>query len=249
MASRATTRAAVSIRAHLWARPLRAASTTDVEKPIDKILIANRGEIACRIINTARQMGVKTVAVYCDAEMEGKHVQMADEAYRLGPPPASSSYLLKDKIIEVAKTSGAQAIHPGYGFLSENAEFAQLCDTHAIEFIGPPASAIRSMGSKSESKEIMIAAGVPVIPGYQGANQDAAFLAEQAQAIGFPVLIKAVAGGGGRGMRLVHAEGEFMEMLEAAKREATKYFANDAVILEKFIERSRHVEVQVFADK
>lgn len=214
-----------------------------------KILIANRGEIACRVINTARRLGVQTVAVHCDAEALGRHVQLADEARRLGPPPATSSYLLKDSIIDLALESGAEAIHPGYGFLSENAEFAELCKRKGVTFIGPPASAIRSMGSKSASKEIMIKAGVPVVPGYQGSNQDAGFLLAEAEKIGFPVLIKAALGGGGRGMKIVRTKEEFPSLLESAKREATQYFADDEVILEKYIERSRHIELQVFGDQ
>ena len=216
---------------------------------IDKILIANRGEISCRITETANSMGVRTVAVHCDAEAQGKHVELADEAHRLGPPPASSSYLLPDKIIEIAKTSGAQAIHPGYGFLSENASFAQACEDNDIEFIGPPASAIISMGSKSESKLIMEAANVPCVPGYHGEDQTNATLQKEADRMGYPLLIKAVLGGGGKGMRVVRSSEEFIEELEGARREAIAFFKDDRVLMERFIETSRHVEVQVFCDK
>eukprot|EP01064_Diplonema_japonicum_P018117 TRINITY_DN26808_c0_g1_i1.p1 TRINITY_DN26808_c0_g1~~TRINITY_DN26808_c0_g1_i1.p1 ORF type:complete len:690 (+),score=154.35 TRINITY_DN26808_c0_g1_i1:64-2133(+) len=222
-------------------------ASTDVE--INKVLIANRGEIACRIIDTARGMGVQTVAVHCDAESEGKHVQMADEAYRLGPPPATSSYLQADKIIEIAKRSGAQAIHPGYGFLSENATFAKACEDNGIEFIGPPASAIISMGSKSESKLIMEDANVPCVPGYHGEDQTNDTLQAAADKMGYPLLIKAVLGGGGKGMRVVRSSKEFIEELEGARREAIAFFKDDRVLMERFIEKSRHVEVQVFCDK
>ena len=216
---------------------------------IDKILIANRGEISCRITETAHSMGIRTVAVHCDAESQGKHVEMADEAHRLGPPPASSSYLQADKIIEVAKQSGAQAIHPGYGFLSENASFAQACEDNDIEFIGPPASAIISMGSKSESKLIMEAANVPCVPGYHGEDQTNETLKAAADKAGYPLLIKAVLGGGGKGMRVVQRSEDFIEELEGARREAIAFFKDDRVLFERFIETSRHVEVQVFCDK
>ncbi|KAJ9451211.1 Methylcrotonoyl-CoA carboxylase subunit alpha [Diplonema papillatum] len=216
---------------------------------IDKILIANRGEISCRVTETARKMGIKTVAVHCDAESNGKHVGMADEAYRLGPPPASSSYLQSEKIIEVAKMSGAQAIHPGYGFLSENAGFAKLCEENGVEFIGPPASAIISMGSKSESKLIMEAASVSCVPGYHGEDQSDETLQKEADKVGYPLLIKAVLGGGGKGMRVVQSSKEFKEELDGARREAIAFFKDDRVLMERYIERSRHVEVQVFCDK
>eukprot|EP01061_Rhynchopus_euleeides_P024900 TRINITY_DN4011_c0_g1_i1.p1 TRINITY_DN4011_c0_g1~~TRINITY_DN4011_c0_g1_i1.p1 ORF type:complete len:716 (+),score=359.79 TRINITY_DN4011_c0_g1_i1:66-2150(+) len=227
----------------------RAASSAPQPVHINKILIANRGEISCRITETARSMGVKTVAVHCDAESQGKHVEMADEAYRLGPPPASSSYLQADKIIEVAKQSGAQAIHPGYGFLSENASFAKACEDNGIEFIGPPASAIISMGSKSESKLIMESANVPCVPGYHGEDQTNETLQAKADAMGYPLLIKAVLGGGGKGMRVVRSSEQFIEELEGARREAIAFFKDDRVLMERFIETSRHVEVQVFCDK
>ncbi|KAI1792002.1 carbamoyl-phosphate synthase L chain, ATP binding domain-containing protein [Ganoderma leucocontextum] len=219
-------------------------------KPLfDKILIANRGEIACRVIRTARKLGVKTVAVYSEVDADALHVRLADEAYCIGPAPSAESYLRIDKIIEVCHKSGAQAVHPGYGFLSENAKFADRLAQEGITFIGPPASAIVSMGSKSESKNIMSAAGVPVVPGYHGTNQDPQVLQQEASRIGYPVLIKAVHGGGGKGMRIVHAENEFRDALESAQREATKSFGNADVLVEKYIQRPRHVEVQVFADK
>ncbi|KAF8203881.1 carbamoyl-phosphate synthase L chain, ATP binding domain-containing protein [Pholiota molesta] len=205
----------------------------------DKILIANRGEIACRVIRTAHKLGIKTVAVYSEADRDSLHVQMANEAYCIGPAASSESYLNMNKIIEICHRSGAQAVHPGYGFLSENAAFAKQLDQEGITFIGPPASAIVSMGSKSESKNIMI-----------GNNQEPAFLFEKAQKIGFPVLIKAIHGGGGKGMRAVTtptAEA-FQEALESAKRESLKAFGNDTVLVEKYIQTPRHVEVQVFAD-
>ncbi|KAI0640334.1 carbamoyl-phosphate synthase L chain, ATP binding domain-containing protein [Trametes polyzona] len=219
-------------------------------KPLfDKILIANRGEIACRVIRTAKKLGVKTVAVYSEVDADALHVRLADEAYCIGPAPSSESYLRIDKIIEVCKQSGAQAVHPGYGFLSENAEFAERLAGEGIVFIGPPASAIVSMGSKSESKNIMSAAGVPVVPGYHGSNQDPNFLEKEASRIGYPVLIKAVHGGGGKGMRIVHSSSEFADALGSAQREARKAFGNADVLVEKYIERPRHVEVQVFADR
>ncbi|KAH9941653.1 carbamoyl-phosphate synthase L chain, ATP binding domain-containing protein, partial [Epithele typhae] len=215
----------------------------------DKILIANRGEIACRVIRTARKLGVKTVAVFSEVDADSLHVKLADEAYCIGPAPSAESYLRIDKIIEVCRRSGAQVRGtPGYGFLSENANFAERLAQEGITFIGPPASAIVSMGSKSESKNIMSAAGVPVVPGYHGTNQDPDFLQQEASRIGYPVLIKAVHGGGGKGMRIVHAPGEFHEALASAQREATKSFGNADVLVEKYIERPRHVEVQVFAD-
>ncbi|KAJ7053983.1 carbamoyl-phosphate synthase L chain, ATP binding domain-containing protein [Mycena amicta] len=216
----------------------------------DKILIANRGEIACRVIRTARKLGIKTVAVYSEADRDSMHVKLADEAYCIGPAPSSQSYLRSDKIIEVCRKSGAQAVHPGYGFLSENAQFSEDLATAGIVFIGPPPSAIVSMGSKSESKNIMSAAGVPCVPGYHGENQSPEFLFEQAQRIGFPVLIKAIHGGGGKGMRTVTTStfAAFQEALSSAQRESLKAFGNDTVLVEKYIEHPRHVEVQVFAD-
>jgi len=213
-----------------------------------KILIANRGEIACRVIATAQKMGIATVAVYSDADAQARFVQMADEAVRLGPPPSRESYLLGDKIIEAAKATGAQAIHPGYGFLSENEDFAQACQDAGLVFIGPPASAINAMGLKAESKRLMEGAGVPLVPGYHGADQDLALLRQQADRIGYPVLIKASAGGGGKGMRAVERGEDFDAALASCKREAINSFGDDAVLVEKYVQRPRHIEIQVFAD-
>ncbi|TFK68234.1 hypothetical protein BDN72DRAFT_686158 [Pluteus cervinus] len=227
-------------------------STRLERKPhFDKILIANRGEIACRVIRTARKLGIKTVAVYSEVDRDSLHVKLADEAYCIGPAPSSESYLRMDKIIDICRRSGAQAVHPGYGFLSENATFAEQLEQEGIVFIGPPASAIVSMGSKSESKNIMSFAEVPIVPGYHGENQDPSFLFEEAKKIGFPVLIKAIHGGGGKGMRTVTTPTieAFNEALSSAQRESLKAFGNDTVLVEKFVERPRHVEVQVFADK
>lgn len=212
------------------------------------LLVANRGEIACRIFRTARRLGLRTVAVYSDADADAMHVSMADDAVGLGPAPAAQSYLDIEKVIAAAKQSAAEAIHPGYGFLSENAEFARACEAAGIVFVGPPAAAIETMGSKMASKQLMQDAGVPVLPGYHGANQDAAFLAEQAQAVGFPVLIKASAGGGGKGMRLVTNAAEFDAQLAGAKREALAAFGDDAVLLERFLTSPKHIEVQLMAD-
>ena len=213
-----------------------------------KILIANRGEIACRVAATARGMGIRTVAVYSDADANAKHVSVCDEAYRLGPPAAKGSYLQGDKIIAIARQCGAQAIHPGYGFLSENAGFAEACATAGLVFIGPPPAAIRAMGLKSESKQLMEKAGVPLTPGYHGGNQDAAFLEQQAGQIGYPVLIKASAGGGGKGMRVVAKAADFAAALASCKREAASSFGDDDVLIEKYLTRPRHIEIQVFAD-
>ncbi|KAJ2352711.1 hypothetical protein GGF43_003682, partial [Coemansia sp. RSA 2618] len=218
-------------------------------KPLfDKILIANRGEIACRVMQTARRLGIKTVAVYSEADADSMHVKMADEAYLIGTAPAADSYLRADTIIDVVRRSGAQAIHPGYGFLSENARFAEQLASEGITFIGPPGAAMRAMGSKSESKRIMQKAGVPVVPGYHDENQDVAFLKQQANEIGYPVLIKAVLGGGGKGMRIVEKPADFEMMLESSRREALKSFGDDNVLVEKYLTKPRHVEVQVFAD-
>lgn len=214
----------------------------------NKILVANRGEIACRVIKSARKMGIKTVAVYSDADVGARHVELADEAMAIGPAPASQSYLLMDNIIDAALKSGAEAIHPGYGFLSENAGFARVCQEKNIVFIGPPVGAIEAMGSKSEAKQIMQEAGVPLVPGYHGKNQTTSGLLSEAQNIGFPVLIKASAGGGGKGMRIVHSENEFEEGLESAKREALSSFSDDHVLIEKYLTRPRHIEIQVFCD-
>src|SRR6266540_724376 len=213
-----------------------------------KILIANRGEIACRVIKTARRLGIKTVAVYSDADRNARHVAMADEAVHIGPSSARESYLVADKIIAAARHTGAQAIHPGYGFLSENAGFAEACAKAGIVFIGPPPSAIHAMGSKSEAKKIMEKARVPLVPGYHGDDQLPALLAKEAERIGFPVLIKASAGGGGKGMRVVEEALKFADALAGAKREAKALFADDHVLVEKYLTRPRHIEIQVFAD-
>ena len=213
-----------------------------------KILIANRGEIACRVIKTAKRLGIKTVAVYSDADRTARHVAMADEAVHIGPSAARESYLIADRIIDAAKRTGAQAIHPGYGFLSENAGFADACAAAGIVFIGPPAASIRAMGSKSEAKKIMEKARVPLVPGYHGDDQSPELLASEAAKTGFPVLIKASAGGGGKGMRVVEAAEKFGDALESAKREAKASFADDHVLIEKYLTRPRHIEIQVFAD-
>jgi 3-methylcrotonyl-CoA carboxylase alpha subunit len=213
-----------------------------------KLLVANRGEIACRVMRTAKSMGVKTVAVYSDQDVGAMHVQEADEAYHIGPAPAVESYLKGARILEVAKKCGAQAIHPGYGFLSENAGFANKCADHGVTFVGPPPSAITAMGSKSISKALMEEAGVPVCPGYHGENQDATFLEERAAEIGYPLLVKAVMGGGGKGMRVVQKSSEFKSSLAACKRESASSFGDDTVLLERLVPSPRHVEVQVFAD-
>ncbi|MHB1359702.1 MAG: acetyl/propionyl/methylcrotonyl-CoA carboxylase subunit alpha [Rhodocyclaceae bacterium] len=213
-----------------------------------KVLIANRGEIACRVIKTARRMGIRTVAVYSEADAGARHVRLADEAVCIGPAAARESYLVSDKIIAAALATGAQAIHPGYGFLSENEEFAEACAANGIVFIGPPVSAIRAMGLKSESKKLMEQAGVPLTPGYHGDAQAPDFLKEQADVIGYPVLIKASAGGGGKGMRVVGSSAEFAEALLSCQREATASFGNDHVLIEKYLQRPRHIEIQVFGD-
>ena len=213
-----------------------------------KILIANRGEIACRVIKTARKMGIATVAVYSDADATARHVRLADEAVRIGPPAARESYLVGEKIIAAAKATGAEAVHPGYGFLSENAAFADACAEAGIVFIGPPASAIRAMGSKSAAKQLMEKAGVPLTPGYHGDDQDGAMLAREASRIGFPVLIKASAGGGGKGMRRVDAAADFDAALASCRREAKSAFGDDRVLVEQYVLKPRHIEIQVFAD-
>jgi 3-methylcrotonyl-CoA carboxylase alpha subunit len=213
-----------------------------------KILIANRGEIACRVIQTARRLGVRTVAVYSEADAHSRHVRLADEAVLIGPAAARESYLVIDRIIEAARATGAQAIHPGYGFLSENEAFAEACKANGIVFIGPPVEAIRAMGSKSAAKALMEKAKVPLTPGYHGDNQDPAFLAVQAERIGYPVLIKASAGGGGKGMRRVDAAADFEAALASCQREARNAFNNDHVLVEKYVLRPRHIEIQVFGD-
>ena len=213
-----------------------------------KILIANRGEIACRVAATAKRLGVSTVAVYSDADREAKHVAVCDEAVYLGGSAPKDSYLKGDAIIAIAKATGAQAIHPGYGFLSENADFAQACQDAGLVFIGPSADAIRAMGGKSESKRLMEAAGVPLIPGYHGENQEAEFLQQQADSIGYPVLIKASAGGGGKGMRIVEQSSDFIDLLDSCRREAITSFGDDKVLVEKYALKPRHIEIQVFGD-
>jgi 3-methylcrotonyl-CoA carboxylase alpha subunit len=213
-----------------------------------KILIANRGEIACRIIRTARRLGIASTAVYSDADRAAMHVALADEAFRIGPAPARESYLDGAKIIEAAQKSGAQAIHPGYGFLAENADFAESCATAGVVFIGPPPAAIRAMGDKAQAKTLMEKAGVPLVPGYHGSEQDPALLSRKALALGFPVLIKPLAGGGGKGMKIVFHATEFVPQLASASREALSAFGDDRVLIEKYFSRTRHVEVQIFAD-
>jgi 3-methylcrotonyl-CoA carboxylase alpha subunit len=213
-----------------------------------KILIANRGEIACRVAATARRMGIRTVAVYSDADTHARHVHACDEAVRLGPAEPAQSYLRADLVIDAARATGAQAIHPGYGFLSENEAFAQACAEAGIVFIGPPAAAIRAMGLKAESKRLMQQAGVPLVPGYHGADQDAQHLKHEAARIGYPVLIKVSAGGGGKGMRVVESAEGFDAALASCRREALASFGNDAVLIERYLTRPRHIEIQVFGD-
>ena len=214
----------------------------------DTILIANRGEIACRIMATCHRLGIRTVAVYSDADAHSRHVRLADTAVRIGPPQSAESYLAGGRILDAAKQTGAQAIHPGYGFLAENDHFAEACAAAGVVFIGPPPAAIRAMGSKAAAKVLMREAGVPLTPGYDGSKQDPKFLAQQADAIGYPIMIKANAGGGGKGMRRVDAPGEFAAALGACKREAAASFGDDSVLLEKYLVQPRHVEVQVFGD-
>jgi 3-methylcrotonyl-CoA carboxylase alpha subunit len=213
-----------------------------------KILIANRGEIACRVAATARRLGIKTVAVYSEADAGAKHVAVCDEAILLGPAAAKDSYLRGDKIIAAALATGAQAIHPGYGFLSENAEFAEACAAAGLVFIGPPGSSMRAMGSKSAAKQLMEGAGVPLVPGYHGDAQDPELLQSEANRIGYPVLLKASAGGGGKGMRVVERSEDFQAALASCKREAISSFGDDKVLVEKYLTRPRHIEIQVFAD-
>ncbi len=214
----------------------------------NKILIANRGEIACRVAATAKRLGVKTVAVYSDADANAKHVAVCDEAVHIGGSAPKDSYLRWERIIEAAKATGAQAIHPGYGFLSENEDFAKACADAGLVFIGPPASAINAMGLKAESKRLMEQAQVPLVPGYHGADQDPALLQREADRIGYPVLIKASAGGGGKGMRAVDKAEDFAAALDSCKREAINSFGDDAVLVEKYVQRPRHIEIQVFGD-
>ena len=212
------------------------------------ILIANRGEIACRVASTARKLGIKTIAVYSDADAQAKHVASCDVAVRIGSAPANESYLKSKSILDVARAHGAQAIHPGYGFLSENEDFAKACAQAGITFVGPPASAIAAMGSKSAAKNLMAQAGVPLVPGYHGENQEAHFLREQADGIGYPVLIKASAGGGGKGMRVVESSADFDAALASCQRESRASFGDDRVLIEKYLQKPRHIEIQVFAD-
>jgi 3-methylcrotonyl-CoA carboxylase alpha subunit len=214
----------------------------------NKILIANRGEIACRVAATAKRLGVKTVAVYSDADANAKHVAVCDEAVHIGGSAPKDSYLRWERIIEAAKATGAQAIHPGYGFLSENEDFAKACADAGLVFIGPPASAINAMGLKAESKRLMEQAQVPLVPGYHGADQDPALLQREADRMGYPVLIKASAGGGGKGMRAVDKAEDFGAALDSCKREAINSFGDDAVLVEKYVQRPRHIEIQVFGD-
>ena len=213
-----------------------------------KILIANRGEIACRVIRTARRMGIRTVAVYSDADARALHVEMADEAVRIGPAPVGESYLAAEKIVEAARMRGAEAIHPGYGFLSENPDFVDRVVAADLTFIGPSAASIRAMGLKDAAKRLMEQAGVPVVPGYHGEAQEIVILASKAREIGYPVLIKARAGGGGKGMRRVNHPDDFAEALSGARREAKAAFGDDRVLVEKYVEKPRHIEVQVFGD-
>jgi 3-methylcrotonyl-CoA carboxylase alpha subunit len=212
------------------------------------VLVANRGEVACRIMRTAKRLGLKTIAVYSEADAKALHVREADEAYLIGPAPARESYLDIDRVIAAATRSGAQCIHPGYGFLSENPEFAEACRRAGIVFVGPPAEAIRAMGHKDAAKQLMSKAGVPVVPGYQGRSQTERTLAKAADGIGYPVMIKAVAGGGGKGMRRVDARSAFAEALASCRREAQAAFGDDRVLIEKFIADPRHIEVQIIAD-
>lgn len=213
-----------------------------------KILIANRGEIACRVIRTAQRLGIKTVAVYSEADAQAQHVKLADETVAIGPSPAAESYLVGQKIIDAAKTTGAEAIHPGYGFLSENPDFVEAVEKAGLTFIGPKANSIRAMGLKDAAKRLMETAGVPVVPGYHGDNQEVSFLRAQADTIGYPVLIKAAAGGGGKGMRRVDKPAEFEAALESCRREAKASFGDEKVLIEKFVLSPRHIEVQVFGD-
>ncbi|MDP5292182.1 acetyl-CoA carboxylase biotin carboxylase subunit [Oceanimonas sp. CHS3-5] len=215
---------------------------------LTKLLVANRGEIACRVLRTARRLGLHTIAVYSDADRHALHVEMADEAWRLGPAPAAESYLNQAALLDIAGASGADAVHPGYGFLSENASFAQGCADTNLVFVGPPPAAIAAMGDKAAAKALMASAGVPLVPGYHGEEQSDERLKREADACGYPLLLKAVAGGGGKGMRIVHTPADFDEALAAARREARAAFGNDAMLLERYLPEARHVEVQVFCD-
>jgi len=216
--------------------------------PFRRLLIANRGEIAVRIIRACHELGIEAVAVYSDIDATARHVRMADDAVRLGPAPASESYLRIDAIVEAARTTGSDAVHPGYGFLSERAAFARALEDAGIVFVGPKPAAIRAMGLKSSAKALMEKAGVPVVPGYHGDRQEPKFLKEKAYEIGYPVLIKAVAGGGGKGMRRVDRHADFEAALAGAQREAKAAFGDERVLIEKYVTAPRHVEFQVFAD-
>jgi len=221
---------------------------TNSKHKIKKILIANRGEIACRVIKTARKMGITTVAVYSYADRKALHVRLADEAVHIGPSPAIESYLVIEKIIAAAKETGADAVHPGYGFLSENPDFVRACHKAKLNFIGPSAEAMEAMGLKDAAKKLMDGAGVPITPGYHGKDQSPKLLKAKAGMIGYPVLIKAVAGGGGKGMRKVEAEADFDAALASCQREAASSFGNEDVLIEKYIQSPRHIEVQIFGD-
>ncbi|MDZ4088413.1 MAG: acetyl/propionyl/methylcrotonyl-CoA carboxylase subunit alpha, partial [Tabrizicola sp.] len=215
----------------------------------DKILIANRGEIACRVIKTARKMGIKTVAVYSDADRNALHVKMADEAVHIGPPPANQSYIVIDKIMDAIRQTGAQAVHPGYGFLSENMNFAAALEAAGVVFVGPPSPAIEAMGDKITSKKLAMEAGVSTVPGYMGLIADAEEAVKISGQIGYPVMIKASAGGGGKGMRIAWNEGEVAEGFQSSKNEAAASFGDDRIFIEKFVTQPRHIEIQVLADK
>ncbi|HEU5468667.1 MAG TPA: biotin carboxylase N-terminal domain-containing protein, partial [Steroidobacteraceae bacterium] len=215
---------------------------------ISRLLIANRGEIACRIIRTCRRLGIRAIAVHSEADRGALHVRLADEAHAIGPAPARESYLNQDAVLAAARAARADAIHPGYGFLSENASFAEACAAAGIVFVGPPPAAIRAMGLKHEAKALVSGAGVPVVPGYMGDDQSAARLAAEAARVGYPLLVKAVAGGGGKGMRVVREAAALDEAIRGARGEAESAFGDGRLLLERFLERPRHVEVQVFGD-
>ena len=223
-------------------------SKHELTRTIQKVLVANRGEIARRIMRTCRKMGIATVAVYSEADRDMPFVREADEAFLLGPAPSTESYLRINKIVEAATRSRSDAIHPGYGFLAENAEFAEACESAGIVFIGPTPDAIRSMGSKREAKALVKKAGVPVIPGYDGSDQDPAVLADRARKVGFPVLLKASAGGGGKGMKLVRKEDELADAIASAAREGQSAFGDSTLLVEKYIDNPRHVEIQILGD-
>ncbi|MEL7216504.1 MAG: biotin carboxylase N-terminal domain-containing protein, partial [Pseudomonadota bacterium] len=216
---------------------------------IKKILIANRGEIACRVIKTARKMGIATVAVYSDADRNALHVEMADEAVHIGPPPANQSYIVIDKILDAIRQTGADAVHPGYGFLSERAEFAKALEEMGVAFIGPPPGAIEAMGDKITSKKLAAEAGVSTVPGFMGLIDDADHAVKIASEIGYPVMIKASAGGGGKGMRIAWNDQETREGFQSSKNEAANSFGDDRIFIEKFVTQPRHIEIQVLGDK